>query len=67
MGDRRVTRIFFYLLIVAIFGFVLLAAFAAPDKISGIDLGYWFAGLFVSVNLVLCFWVLVLWIRRIRN
>lgn len=67
MGVRRVSRIFFFLLILVFLAFVFLAAFAAPDEISGINLGYWFAGLFVSVNLVLCFWVLTLWIRKIRN
>ena len=47
---------------------VFLAAFAlAPDEISGIHLGYWFAGLFVSINLVLVGWVLVLWFREIRD
>ena len=55
MGDRRVTKIFFSLLIVVFLAFVFLAAFTAPNEISGINLGYWFAGLFVSVNLVLCF------------
>lgn len=67
MGDRRVTRIFFFLLLVAFLAFVFIAAFTAPDDISGIHLGYWFAGLFVSVNLILCFWVLVLWLRKIRH
>ena len=67
MGDRRVSRIFFFLLVVVLIAFFVLAAFAAPGKISGIHLGYWFAGLFVSVNLVLCFWILLLWFRKIRG
>ncbi len=67
MGDRRVSRIIFFLLVVVFIAFVILAAFAAPERISGIHLGYWFAGLFVSVNLVLCFWILLLWLSKIRH
>ena len=64
----RVNKIFFYLLIVVFFAFVFLAAFAlAPDEISGIHLGYWFAGLFVSINLVLISWVMVRLLAATRD